>query len=69
MAQLGFHGSAASMLVGETTCGGFETLRVDKTQGFITKSEAYKYTQKLNTIHALSLYSLSSVPLNSLHTQ
>jgi len=28
-------------LVGETTGGGFETLRGDKTQGFITKTKAY----------------------------
>ena len=29
------------LLVGGTTGGGFETLRGDKTQSFITKSEAY----------------------------
>jgi hypothetical protein len=28
-------------LMGETTGGGFETLRGDKTQGFITKTKAY----------------------------
>jgi hypothetical protein len=29
------------LLVGETTGGGFETLRGDKTQGFISKTKAY----------------------------
>ena len=29
------------LLVGETTSGGFETLRGDKTQSFITKTKAY----------------------------
>ena len=29
------------LLVGETTGGGFETLRGDKTQGFITRIKAY----------------------------
>jgi hypothetical protein len=44
------------MLVGETTGGGFETLRGDKTHCFISRTKAYNYlTQKLNTIHALSL--------------
>jgi len=44
------------MLVGGTTCGGFETLGGDKTHCFITRTQAYNYlTQKLNTIHALSL--------------
>jgi hypothetical protein len=44
------------MLVGETTGGGFETLRGDKTHCFISRTQAYNYlTQKLNTIHALSL--------------
>jgi hypothetical protein len=44
------------LLVGETTGGGFETLRGDKTQSFISRTKAYKQlTQKLNTIHALSL--------------
>jgi hypothetical protein len=42
------------MLVGETTGGGFETLRGDKTQSFISRTKAYKH-KKLNTIHALSL--------------
>jgi hypothetical protein len=44
------------MLVGETTGGGFETLGGDKTHCFISRTKAYNYlTQKLNTIHALSL--------------
>jgi len=44
------------VLVGETTGGGLETLGGDKTHCFITRTEAYKQlTQKLNTIHALSL--------------
>jgi hypothetical protein len=29
------------MLVGETTCGGFETLGGDKTHCFITRTQAY----------------------------
>jgi hypothetical protein len=44
------------MLVGETTGGGFETLGGDKTHCFISRTKAYKQlTQKLNTIHAISL--------------
>jgi hypothetical protein len=54
------------MLVGETTGGGFETLRGDKTQGFITRTNSLQTLEKL-TIHALSL--LSSVSLYSLHTK
>jgi hypothetical protein len=38
--------------VGETTCGGFETLGGDKTHCFISRTKAYKYTKL--TIHALS---------------
>jgi hypothetical protein len=53
------------LLVGETTSGGFETLRGDKTQGFITRTNSLQTLEKL-TIHALSL--LSSVSLYSLHT-
>jgi hypothetical protein len=29
------------LLVGETTCGGFETLGGDKTHCFITRTQAY----------------------------
>jgi len=44
------------VLVGETTGGGFETLRGDKTQGFITKTQAYRSKNKHKSlIHALSL--------------
>jgi hypothetical protein len=58
-----------AVLVGETTGGGFETLGGDKTHCFITRTQAYNYlTQKLNTIHALSL-SLSLVFLSTLSTQ
>jgi len=32
--------------VGETTGGGFETLRGDKTHCFISKQQAYKKTNK-----------------------
>ena len=52
------------LLVGETTGGGFETLRRDKTQSFITRTQAYKDTKAYNT-HPLSLFSVS---LYSLHT-
>jgi hypothetical protein len=44
------------MLVGETTGGGFETLRGDKTQSFISRTKAYNnenHTKSL--IHALFL--------------
>jgi len=34
------------LLVGETTGGGFETLRGDKTHCFISKQQAYKKTNK-----------------------
>jgi len=40
--------------VGETTGGGFETLGGDKTHCFISRTRSLQ-TQKLNTIHALSL--------------
>jgi hypothetical protein len=51
---------AKLVLVGETTGGGFETLRGDKTQSFISGTKAYKHNKL--TIHALSLF-LSSVSL------
>jgi hypothetical protein len=47
------------VLVGETIGGGFETLRGDKTQSFISRTKAYKH--KKLTIHTLSI--LSSVSL------
>jgi hypothetical protein len=37
--------SSNSLLVGETTGGGFETLRGDKTHCFILRTKAYN-TQK-----------------------
>jgi len=40
------------LLVGETTGGGFETLRGDKTQSFISRTKAYRH--KKLTINALS---------------
>jgi hypothetical protein len=44
-----------SLLVGETTGGGFETLGGDKTHCFITRTKAYKQlTQKLNNTRPLS---------------
>jgi len=51
------------VLVGETTGGGFETLRGDKTHGFILITRSLKNKQKL-LIHALSFF--SSVSLLSL---
>ena len=48
--------SPRSLLVGETTGGGFETLRGDKTQSFISRTKAYRSKNKhKNLIHALSL--------------
>jgi hypothetical protein len=41
-------GRCKSLLVGETTGGGFETLRGDKTHCFISRTKAYKH-KKLNT--------------------
>ena len=44
------------LLVGETTGGGFETLGGDKTQSFISRTEAYRSKNKHKSlIHALSL--------------
>jgi hypothetical protein len=44
------------LLVGETTGGGFETLGGDKTQNFISRTEAYRSKNKHKSlIHALSL--------------
>jgi len=40
-------------LVGETTCGGFETLGGDKTHCFISRNNKLTHTRSL--IHALSL--------------
>jgi hypothetical protein len=40
--------------VGETTGGGFETLREDKTQFYFNNKRLTKIKQKLNT-HSLSL--------------
>jgi hypothetical protein len=42
------------VLVGETTGGGFETLRGDKTHGFISITRSLQNKQKL-LIHTLSL--------------
>jgi hypothetical protein len=42
------------VLVGETTGGGFETLRGDKTQSFISRTNSLQQLEKL-TIHSLSL--------------
>jgi hypothetical protein len=50
--------------VGETTGGGFETLRGDKTHCFISRTKAYKY-KKLNT----RPLSFSLVFLSTLSTQ
>jgi hypothetical protein len=45
-----------TMLVEETTGGGFETLRGDKTQSFISRTKAYRSKNKHKSlIHALSL--------------
>jgi hypothetical protein len=52
--------------VGETIGGGFETLRGDKTHGFISTTRSLQNKQKL-LIHALSF--LSSISILSLpHT-
>ena len=59
-----------NLLVGEITGGGFETLRGDKTQSFITKNTSLQLINKSLTLHALSLsLSLSSVSLNSLNSE
>jgi hypothetical protein len=50
--------------VGETTGGGFETLRGDKTHCFISRTKAYKH-KKLNT----RPLSFSLVFLSNLSTQ
>jgi hypothetical protein len=42
------------VLVGETTGGGFETLRGDKTHGFISTTRSLQNKQKL-LVHILSL--------------
>jgi multisubunit Na+/H+ antiporter MnhC subunit len=48
--------SISILLVGETTGGGFETLGGDKTQSFISRTEAYRSKNKHKSlIHALSL--------------
>jgi len=52
------------LLVGETTCGGFETLGGDKTHCFISRTKAYKH-KKLNT----RPLSFSLVFLSNLSTQ
>jgi hypothetical protein len=56
-----------TLLVGETTGGGFETLGGDKTHCFITR------TRSLQTHRSLIQYTpslfLSSVSLYSLHTE
>jgi hypothetical protein len=42
--------------VGETTGGGFETLRGDKTQSFISRTKAYRSKNKHKSlIHVISL--------------
>jgi len=55
------------LLVGETTCDGFETLGGDKTHCFISRTNSLQQLVKL-TIHTLS-FSLSSVFLYSLHPE
>ena len=47
-----------SMLVGKTTGGGFETLRGDKTQSFISRTKAYRSKNKHKS-WALYLYTKS----------
>ena len=47
------------LLVRETTGGGFGTLRGDKTQGFISKQQAYKIQTKTLNTHPLFLSSVS----------
>jgi hypothetical protein len=37
------------MLVGETTGGGFKTLRGDKTHCFISRTKSLQQLEKLNT--------------------
>ncbi|KAJ6942175.1 hypothetical protein NC652_008091 [Populus alba x Populus x berolinensis] len=46
--------SMSQLLVGETTGGGFKTLRGDKTQSFISRTRSLQQHKIL--IHALSLY-------------
>jgi hypothetical protein len=53
------------LLVGETTCGGFETLGGDKTHCFISRTNSLQQLEKL-TIHTLSF---SLVFLSTLSTQ
>jgi len=55
------------MLVGETTGGGFETLRGDKTHGFISTIKGLLRLNK-SSIHTPSLF-LSSVSFISFHTE
>jgi hypothetical protein len=44
------------VLVGETICGGFETLGGDKTHCFISRTKAYRSKIKHKSlVHALSL--------------
>jgi hypothetical protein len=51
--------------VGETTCGGFETLGGDKTHCFISRTKAYNNFEKLTT----QPLSFSLVLLSILSTQ
>jgi hypothetical protein len=43
------------LLVGETTWGGFEIFREDKTHCFISKTNSLQQLEKL-TIHTLSFF-------------
>jgi len=50
--------------VGETTGDGFGTLRGDKTNGFISKQQAYKIQTKTLNTHPLFLSSISLLSLS-----